>query len=372
MTWVDNGRGVGGATGDNRSTAIKAQLFAANGGKIGGEFLVNTEIEDVPANPRTVALAGGGFVVTWTDDSPTEGRLGGDNSGTAIKAQVYTADGTRIGTEFIVNTATNRSQLSSDIIALPNGGFVVTWEDYSLGVGGDGGDSGGSAIKAQVFTASGARVGTELLVNTAVAGSVFSHRGRLAEQRVRRDLGRRQSRCRWGARRCQRHRRQVAGIFCQSALLPGDGAGAAEPERHDQGRRCRRGRRDDHHHIRGQLRRADGNRRHQRRDRRGQRHRRRHDHRHDGAGAGVARHQFDEHANLRRQRRRAAEHDVERHGQRRRQYRLGRRAEHRRHTDNHHRRRGRGQRGGGVRVRLRRAPFSRRDRRAGAADARRR
>ena len=45
------------------------------------------------------------------------------------------------------------------ITALSNGGFVVTWQDPSQGVGGATGDSSGTAVKAQVFAADGTRVG---------------------------------------------------------------------------------------------------------------------------------------------------------------------------------------------------------------------
>ena len=47
------------------------------------------------------ALAGGGFVVTWTSD-------GQDGSGYGIYGQRYAADGTAVGSEFRVNTFTKR------------------------------------------------------------------------------------------------------------------------------------------------------------------------------------------------------------------------------------------------------------------------
>ena len=41
-----------------------------------------------------------------------------------------------LGSEIRVNTATASFQDSPQITALSNGGFVVTWQDFSLGVGG--------------------------------------------------------------------------------------------------------------------------------------------------------------------------------------------------------------------------------------------
>ena len=47
---------------------------------------------------------------------------------------------------------------------------MVSWSDQSL----TGGDASGYSIKAQVFDAAGAKVGSELLVNTATTNSSSS------------------------------------------------------------------------------------------------------------------------------------------------------------------------------------------------------
>ena len=169
VTWQDFSQGVGGTAGDNNLTAVKAQVFAADGSRVGTELLVNTATVDNQGRQQIVALAGGGFVVTWEDTSLGVGGAAGDGIFGAVKAQVFAADGTRIGTELLVNTATDGNQDSEQIAALASGGFVVTWQDASQGVGGATGDSDGSAVKAQMFRADGTRVGTELLVNTATA-----------------------------------------------------------------------------------------------------------------------------------------------------------------------------------------------------------
>jgi hypothetical protein len=64
---------------------------------------------------------------------------------------VFDAAGARVGRELLVNTATADAQWFPKITTLPNGGFVVTWADNSQGVGGAAGDSSGYAVKAQVF-----------------------------------------------------------------------------------------------------------------------------------------------------------------------------------------------------------------------------
>jgi Ca2+-binding RTX toxin-like protein len=172
VTWTDASGGAGGGAGDDTSgNAIKAQIFAADGSPVGTEIPVNTATQGSQSSAHTTVLSNGGFVVTWQDASAGVGGADGDTSGTAIKAQVFNADGTRIGTELLVNTATQGGQFGPQSTALSNGGFVVTWQDLSLGVGGTSGDSSDAATKAQLFAADGTPVGAEILVNTATQGS---------------------------------------------------------------------------------------------------------------------------------------------------------------------------------------------------------
>jgi Ca2+-binding RTX toxin-like protein len=154
VTWYD----TSGTLGNTSEYSIKAQVFSAAGAKQGAEFLVNTQTLAGQYNPVVTGLAGGGFVVTWNDNS----GLGGDSSEAGIKAQLFSASGAKQGGEFLVNTNTMNSQFAPVVTSLKGGGFVVAWFDYS----GTLGDSSGTSIKAQVFTAAGAKHGGEFLVNT--------------------------------------------------------------------------------------------------------------------------------------------------------------------------------------------------------------
>jgi len=167
VTWMDNSAGIGGTSGDSSGTAVKAQVFGSDGEKIGSEILVNTAVFGHQGGARISPLAGGAFVVTWVDLSLGDGGAAGDASSQAVKLQVFNASGTGIGPEIRVNTATSGGQTAPQITSLADGGFVVTWQDGSLGIGGAVGDNSGHALKAQVFTAAGAMVGTEILVNAA-------------------------------------------------------------------------------------------------------------------------------------------------------------------------------------------------------------
>ena len=128
---------------DPSGTGVKAQIFAADGSDVGGEFLVNTEIFSIQQGAAITALVNGGFVVTWYSQD------GEDPLGTGIKAQVFAADGSMVGGEILVNTETTNNQLWPEITGLANGGFVVTWWSN------DGEDPSGTGIKAQIFNADG-------------------------------------------------------------------------------------------------------------------------------------------------------------------------------------------------------------------------
>src|SRR6266853_601926 len=123
--------------------------MAATVSTVGTEILVNTATANAQLALQITALSNGGFVVTWEDFSCGVGGATGDSDGGAVKAQVFAADGTRVGSELLVNTATLSSQEAPQITALSDGGFVVTWEDFSSGVGGATGDSSSRAVKAQ-------------------------------------------------------------------------------------------------------------------------------------------------------------------------------------------------------------------------------
>ena len=133
---------------------------------VGTEILVNTATQGDQYYSQVATLANGGFVISWEDHSVGTGGATGDRSQSAIKAQIFNDDGSKNGDEFLVNTATNSWQIEPKILALQNGGFVINWTDNSNGVGGAAGDSDGTAVKAQIFDSSGERIGNEILVNT--------------------------------------------------------------------------------------------------------------------------------------------------------------------------------------------------------------
>ncbi len=143
VAWSDQGTGT--------TDYIYTQRYNASGVKTGGPALVNSVTNSAQEDPTITALANGGYVVAWQSDS--------FDDMSDIAAQVYNANGVKIGGESIVNTSRNGIQDSAQITALKDGGFVVSWASY----GQDGSGWGGYL---QRYNASGAKAGVETRVST--------------------------------------------------------------------------------------------------------------------------------------------------------------------------------------------------------------
>jgi len=158
----------------NFNWAVRAQVFSSEGSRVGSEILVNKATDENQFGQSIIALKNGGFVIAWQGYCDEQTGTTGDGSGWAVKAQVFSSSGQKIGTEIIVNTATESYQFAQSLEALENGGFFITWQDLSKGTGGASGDTSGWAVKAQIFAEDGKKTGSEFLVNTSTEGDQFS------------------------------------------------------------------------------------------------------------------------------------------------------------------------------------------------------
>ncbi|MCW2237619.1 calcium-binding protein [Azospirillum canadense] len=147
-------------------TDIHGQRFDAAGNLVGPEFLVNSTTVGSQSRPTVAALPTGGFIVAWTDDNQIgTGLTGGDNSSSAVRAQAFAASGARVGSEFLVNTTTANAQASPSLAVLPDGTMVAAWTDSSGSDGSlTGADISGSAVRAQLFTVTPTDPNRRLLV----------------------------------------------------------------------------------------------------------------------------------------------------------------------------------------------------------------
>ena len=140
-------RDASASGGDTTGRSIRGQMFNADGSRFGSEFLANSQTLGDQNDPGVTALVGGGFVAYWTDTS-----FNSDGSSWSVRAQRYDSGGARVGTEFIVNTKTAGVQQHPSAVGLSDGGFVFVYTD-------------GIEVHAQFFEADGSKSGPVLLVN---------------------------------------------------------------------------------------------------------------------------------------------------------------------------------------------------------------
>ncbi len=141
---------------DGNGDSVVAQIFSDTGIKIGGEISVNTSTSGNQNDAEISALADGGFVITWA---------GVDANGSGVFAQRYGSDGLSVGGEIPVNTTTNSSQSDPTVTSVGDG-FVISWATF-------GQDGSGWAVFAQMFDASGVKVGGEFILNKTTFDDQF-------------------------------------------------------------------------------------------------------------------------------------------------------------------------------------------------------
>ncbi len=134
-----------------REASVFGQRFDSLANAVGANFQVNTSTVGRQYLPRVGALADGGFAVVWSS---------GDGSAMGIFGQRFDAAGSRIGTEFQVNTYTPNSQRYGAVAARGDGRFLVVWQ--SLGQ-----DDSDEGVFGQRFSSNGTRLGSEFQVNTS-------------------------------------------------------------------------------------------------------------------------------------------------------------------------------------------------------------
>jgi Ca2+-binding RTX toxin-like protein len=105
---------------DGAYYGIYSQRYAADGSAVGVETRVNTTTADNQAQASVAGLADGGYVVTWTSTNQ-------DGSSDGVYSQRYAADGSAAGVETRINITTSGAQANSQVAALDDGGYLVTW-----------------------------------------------------------------------------------------------------------------------------------------------------------------------------------------------------------------------------------------------------
>jgi hypothetical protein len=115
---------------------VYAQVLSPAGQKLGSEFQVNQFLSYNQRDPAITALSDGRFVVTWVSEQQRSLDAAGDTAGAAgtasvdVYARIFAADGTPVGSEFLVNSSSN--YCSSPHVAAASGGrFMMVWAERS-------------------------------------------------------------------------------------------------------------------------------------------------------------------------------------------------------------------------------------------------
>ncbi|MFK0090967.1 hypothetical protein ACIQUS_27250, partial [Pseudomonas sp. NPDC090755] len=140
------------------SAGIYQQRYTSDGVATGGEIRVNTTTAGYQERCSVVALSDGGWVVTWQSADQ-------DGSGSGIYQQCYTSAGVPSGGEIRVNTTTVDDQTYPVVAALSDGGWVVAWASNAEPF------AAGWNISQQRYNAAGVAIGVETRVNTAYAAN---------------------------------------------------------------------------------------------------------------------------------------------------------------------------------------------------------
>jgi hypothetical protein len=136
--------------GSETDTDIRYAVFSPAGTPVTGPNLVpGGQGLGLETDPDVAALREGGFVVVWAD---------ADSSVTDIRASLLNSVGTPLVTNILVNTTTTGPQNEASVVALADGGFLVTWEDDNADL-----------VRAQRFDAAGNKIGTEFTVKSGVS-----------------------------------------------------------------------------------------------------------------------------------------------------------------------------------------------------------
>ncbi len=137
------------------TTYVAGQRYNSAGQAVGGEIVFDAVNGANSGSPRATLLADGGFVLVWTFDN-YDAIL---TTKTKVYTQVFNADGSARSAAMRVDTVASNDAVLPEAIAHANGSFSVVF-------GVDRSTSLFDQIYCQQFTAAGAKIGGNQLVNT--------------------------------------------------------------------------------------------------------------------------------------------------------------------------------------------------------------
>ena len=162
-------QGSTGSYGPDTDYSIQGRRFTGNAAPIGADFQVNSYTTDTQYAPRVATGPSSEFIAVWTSKRGD----GTDEFTASVQGQRFAADGTPSGDQFQVNTYTNLLQKRSTIAINSEGEFVVTWSSGHPGVVDGGPDGSFMSIQGQHFAADAERAGIEFQINTSTVENQY-------------------------------------------------------------------------------------------------------------------------------------------------------------------------------------------------------
>jgi len=144
---------------DGNQNGVHGRRFTAAGTPLGGDFQVNQFVAGDQDEVRVAPLPANGFVAVWESENQ-------DFNGYGVYMRRFLDGGVPAADEIRVNSFTGGDQDDPDVAAFADGRFVVGWESD-----GQVSATSGTDIFAQLYAATGIRIGPEFRVNTTTAGS---------------------------------------------------------------------------------------------------------------------------------------------------------------------------------------------------------
>jgi Ca2+-binding RTX toxin-like protein len=113
---------------------IMAKILTPTGAVAVPEFQVNASTTGSQSLASIAVLPTGEFLITWRDYvGPAEYDPDADIKYGEVRGQLFAADGARIGEEYLVNNVTARAQTEPVSTAFGSGDVATLWIDYSGG-----------------------------------------------------------------------------------------------------------------------------------------------------------------------------------------------------------------------------------------------
>ncbi len=154
VAWTDHADMMVSGPGAYANADIRAQIFNADGTRFGGEFIV-TNAPGAQVLTSATQLSDGNILFAWQDGL---GAAVTSGQAASVYFREFTINGGAATGALRVNVA-GVDSLNPNVTALENGGHVMSWVSNG-------------AIQAQIFTAGNARVGGQITVPAGPLGSV--------------------------------------------------------------------------------------------------------------------------------------------------------------------------------------------------------